>query len=40
MTDTLPKIDRWNSEPLDVHAWSDHATSEKLEIIRTVEACR
>ena len=24
MTDDLPKIDRWNSEPLDVHAWSDH----------------
>ena len=23
MTDTLPKIDRWNSEPLDVHTWSD-----------------
>ena len=24
MTDELPKIDRWNSEPLDVHTWSDH----------------
>jgi len=24
MTDELPKIDRWNSEPLDVHRWSDH----------------
>ena len=24
MTATLPKIDRWNSEPLDVHTWSDH----------------
>jgi hypothetical protein len=24
MTDDLPKIDRWNSEPLDVHTWSDH----------------
>ena len=24
MVDDLPKIDRWNSEPLDVHTWSDH----------------
>ena len=24
MTDELAKIDRWNSEPLDVHRWSDH----------------
>jgi hypothetical protein len=24
MADQLPKIDRWNSEPLDVHTWSDH----------------
>lgn len=24
MTDNLPKIDRWNSEPFDVHTWSDH----------------
>ena len=24
MTDDLTKIDRWNSEPLDVHVWSDH----------------
>jgi len=24
MTDELPKIDRWNSEPLDVHTWSEH----------------
>ena len=24
MVDQLPKIDRWNSEPLDVHTWSDH----------------
>ena len=24
MIDELPKIDRWNSEPLDVHTWSDH----------------
>ena len=24
MTNDLPKIDRWNSEPLDVHTWSDH----------------
>ena len=24
MMDALPKIDRWNSEPLDVHTWSDH----------------
>lgn len=24
MIDDLPKIDRWNSEPLDVHTWSDH----------------
>ena len=24
MTDELPKIDRWNSEPFDVHTWSDH----------------
>ena len=24
MTDEIPKIDRWNSEPLDVHTWSDH----------------
>ena len=24
MADDLPKIDRWNSEPLDVHTWSDH----------------
>ena len=24
MADDLPKIDRWNSEPLDVHTWSEH----------------
>ena len=24
MSIELPKIDRWNSEPLDVHTWSDH----------------
>ena len=24
MTDDLTKIDRWNSQPLDVHTWSDH----------------
>ena len=24
MADELPKIDRWHSEPLDVHTWSDH----------------
>ena len=24
MADDLTKIDRWNSEPLDVHTWSDH----------------
>ena len=24
MTSQLPKIDRWHSEPLDVHRWSDH----------------
>ena len=24
MVNELPKIDRWNSEPLDVHTWSDH----------------
>ena len=24
MPSELPKIDRWNSEPLDVHTWSDH----------------
>ena len=24
MTNDLPKIDRWNSEPLDVHTWSEH----------------
>ena len=24
MVEDLPKIDRWNSEPLDVHTWSDH----------------
>ena len=24
MGDDLPKIDRWHSEPLDVHTWSDH----------------
>ena len=24
MPNELPKIDRWNSEPLDVHTWSDH----------------
>ena len=24
MTDDLTKIDRWNSEPLDVHTWSNH----------------
>ena len=24
MVDDLPKMDRWNSEPLDVHKWSDH----------------
>ena len=24
MAEELPKIDRWHSEPLDVHRWSDH----------------
>ena len=24
MADELPKIDRWHSELLDVHTWSDH----------------
>ena len=24
MADELPKMDRWHSEPLDVHTWSDH----------------
>ena len=24
MEDDLPNIDRWHSEPLDVHTWSDH----------------
>jgi len=24
MADELPKIDRWHSEPMDVHTWSDH----------------
>ena len=24
MAEELRKIDRWNSEPLDVHTWSDH----------------
>ena len=24
MEDDLPKVDRWHSEPLDVHTWSDH----------------
>ena len=24
MEDDLAKIDRWHSEPLDVHTWSDH----------------
>ena len=24
MADDLTKMDRWNSEPLDVHTWSDH----------------
>jgi hypothetical protein len=24
MTDEIAKIDRWNSEPLDVHTWSAH----------------
>ena len=27
MTDELTKIDRWNSEHLDVHTWSDHPES-------------
>jgi hypothetical protein len=30
MTDELPKIDRWNSEPLDVHTWSEHPEIRKL----------
>ena len=30
MTDDLPKIDRWNSEPLDVHTWSDHSEIKAL----------
>jgi len=30
MTDELPKIDRWNSEPLDVHTWSDHPEIKRL----------
>ena len=24
MADELPKIDRWHSELMDVHTWSDH----------------
>ena len=24
MMDALPKMERWNTEPLDVHTWSDH----------------
>ena len=24
MANQLPKIDRWHSEPLDIHRWSDH----------------
>ena len=30
MEDDLPKIDRWHSEPLDVHTWSDHTEIKKL----------
>ena len=30
MADDLPKIDRWHSEPLDVHTWSDHPEIKKL----------
>ena len=30
MTDDLTKIDRWNSEPLDVHVWSDHPEIKSL----------
>ncbi|MDC1052784.1 hypothetical protein OAQ63_02285 [Planktomarina temperata] len=30
MEDDLPKIDRWHSEPLDVHTWSDHPEIKKL----------
>lgn len=30
MTNELPKMDRWNSEPLDVHTWSDHPEIKRL----------
>ena len=30
MENDLPKIDRWHSEPLDVHTWSDHPEIKKL----------
>ena len=30
MVNDLPKIDRWNSEPLDVHTWSDHPEIKRL----------
>ena len=30
MTSQLPKIDRWHSEPLDVHRWSDHPEIKSL----------
>lgn len=30
MKDDFPKIDRWNSEPLDVQTWSDHPETKAL----------
>ena len=30
MTSQLPKIDRWHSEPLDIHRWSDHPEIKSL----------
>jgi len=30
LQDNLPPIDRWNSNPLDVHKWSDHPEIKEL----------
>ena len=30
MTSQLPKIDRWHSEPLNVHRWSEHPEIKSL----------
>ena len=38
MTDELPKMDRWNSELLDVHTWSDHPEIKALTDSLYVEA--